>query len=58
MENRAGIDIILMGDSIGMAIFGYDSTLPVTMDLLITHTQAVQKRAPNVFLIGDMPYMS
>jgi len=58
MEEKAGIDIILVGDSIGMTVFGYDSTLPVTMDLLIPHTQAVRKGAPNVFLIGDMPYMS
>ena len=58
MEEKAGIDIILVGDSIGMTIFGYESTLPVTMDLLIPHTAAVRKGAPNVFLIGDMPYMS
>jgi 3-methyl-2-oxobutanoate hydroxymethyltransferase len=57
-EEKAGIDIILVGDSIGMTTFGFDSTLPVTMDLLIPHTQAVRKGAPNVFLIGDMPYMS
>ncbi len=58
MEEKAEIDIILVGDSIGMTVFGYDSTLPVTMDLLIPHTQAVRKGAPNVFLIGDMPYMT
>jgi len=58
MEEKAGIDIILVGDSIGMTTFGYESTLPVTMDLLIPHTAAVRKGAPNVFLIGDMPYMS
>lgn len=58
MEERAGIDIILVGDSIGMTTFGYESTLPVTMDLLIPHTAAVRKGAPNAFLIGDMPYMS
>lgn len=57
-EEKAGIDIILVGDSIGMTTFGFDSTLPVTMDLLIPHTQAVRKGAPNVFLIGDMPYMT
>lgn len=57
-EEKAGIDIILAGDSIGMTTFGFDSTLPVTMDLLIPHTRAVRKGAPNVFLIGDMPYMS
>ena len=57
-EEKAGIDIILVGDSIGMTTFGFDSTLPVTMDLLIPHTRAVRKGAPNVFLIGDMPYMT
>ena len=58
MEEKAEIDIILVGDSIGMTVYGYDSTLPVTMDLLIPHTRAVRKGAPNVFLIGDMPYMT
>lgn len=58
MEEKAGIDIILMGDSIGMYTFGYDSTLPMTMDIMIPHTKAVRKGAPNVFLIGDLPYMS
>ena len=58
LEEQTGIDIILVGDSIGMTVFGFDSTLPVTMDLLIPHTQAVRKAAPNVFLVGDMPYMS
>ncbi len=57
-EEQAGIDIILVGDSIGMTTFGFDSTLPVTMDLLIPHTRAVRRGAPHVFLIGDMPYMS
>jgi 3-methyl-2-oxobutanoate hydroxymethyltransferase len=57
-EEKAGIDIILVGDSIGMTTYGFDSTLPVTMDLLIPHTRAVRKGAPSVFLIGDMPYMS
>jgi 3-methyl-2-oxobutanoate hydroxymethyltransferase len=58
LEEKAGVDIILVGDSIGMTIFGYDSTLPVTMDLLIPHTKAVRKGAPTAFLVGDMPYMS
>lgn len=58
MEEKAGIDIILVGDSIGMTTFGYESTLPVTMDIMISHTDAVRKGAPNAFLIGDMPYMS
>jgi 3-methyl-2-oxobutanoate hydroxymethyltransferase len=58
LEEKAGVDIILVGDSIGMTTFGYESTLPVTMDLIIPHTQAVRKGAPNVYLIGDMPYMT
>ena len=58
MEEKAGVDIILVGDSIGMTVFGYESTLPVTMDILIPHTAAVRRGAPNVFLMGDMPYMS
>ncbi len=57
-QDRAGIDMILVGDSLGMTMLGYDSTLPVTMNDMIRHTQAVRRGAPNVFLIGDMPYMS
>jgi 3-methyl-2-oxobutanoate hydroxymethyltransferase len=57
-EEKAGIDIILVGDSIGMTTYGFDSTLPVTMDLIVPHTKAVRKGAPNAFLIGDMPYRS
>ena len=50
--------MILVGDSLGMTMLGYDSTLPVTMNDMIRHTQAVRRGAPNAFLIGDMPYMS
>jgi 3-methyl-2-oxobutanoate hydroxymethyltransferase len=50
--------MILVGDSLGMTILGYDGTLPVTMDTMILHTQAVRRGAPNTFVIGDMPYMS
>jgi 3-methyl-2-oxobutanoate hydroxymethyltransferase len=57
-QDRAGIDMILVGDSLGMTMLGYDSTLPVTMNDMIRHTQAVRRGAPNAFLIGDMPYMS
>jgi len=45
-EEKAGIDIILVGDSIGMTTFGFDSTLPVTMDLLIPHTRRSAKELP------------
>lgn len=50
--------MILVGDSLGMTMLGYDSTLPVTMEDMIRHTQAVRRGAPTVFLVGDMPYMS
>lgn len=58
LEEQAGIDMILVGDSLGMTMLGYEGTLPVTMDDMIRHTQAVRRGAPNTFLIGDMPYMS
>jgi 3-methyl-2-oxobutanoate hydroxymethyltransferase len=55
---QAGIDILLVGDSLGMTILGYDSTLPVTMDTMIVHAQAVRRGSPSAWLIGDMPYMT
>ena len=58
MQEQAGVDMILVGDSLGMTMLGYDSTLPVTMDDMIRHTAAVRRGAPNTWLIGDMPYMS
>jgi len=57
-QEQAGIDMILVGDSLGMTMLGYDSTLPVTMSDMIRHTQAVRRGSPNAFLVGDMPYMS
>jgi len=57
-QEQAGIDMILVGDSLGMTMLGYESTLPVTMDDMIRHTQAVRRGAPTAWLIGDMPYMS
>jgi 3-methyl-2-oxobutanoate hydroxymethyltransferase len=57
-QEQAGIEMILVGDSLGMTILGYDTTLPVTMDDMIRHSQAVRRGAPNAWLIGDMPYMS
>jgi len=58
LQEQAGIDMILVGDSLGMTMLGYESTLPVTMEDMIRHTQAVRRGSPNAFLIGDMPYMS
>lgn len=57
-QEQAGIDMILVGDSLGMTMLGYDSTLPVTMSDMIRHTQAVRRGSPNAFLVGDMPYMT
>ncbi len=57
-QDQAGVDMILVGDSLGMTMLGYNSTLPVTMDDMIRHSAAVRRGAPHVWLIGDMPYMS
>ena len=57
-QDQAGIEMILVGDSLGMTMLGYESTLPVTMDDMIRHSQAVRRGAPHVWLVGDMPYMS
>ncbi|MBS4021111.1 MAG: 3-methyl-2-oxobutanoate hydroxymethyltransferase [Dethiobacter sp.] len=58
IEDRVGVDLILVGDSLGMCVYGFDSTLPVTLDIMINHAKAVRKGAPNCFVIGDMPYMT
>ncbi len=58
LQEQAGVDMILVGDSLGMTMLGYDSTLPVTMDDMMRHTAAVRRGAPNTWLVGDMPYMS
>ena len=58
LVEKAGMDIVLVGDSLGMTMLGYAGTLPVTMDDMIRHTQGVRRGSPNSWLIGDMPYMS
>ncbi len=58
LEDRAGIDIILVGDSVGMTVLGYENTLPVTMDEMIHHTKAVSRGTKYALIIGDMPFMS
>jgi|YelNatPaOPRAMG01_1025707.scaffolds.fasta_scaffold35387_2 3-methyl-2-oxobutanoate hydroxymethyltransferase len=55
---KAGVDMILVGDSLGMCVYGYEGTMPVTMDQMIVHTEAVRRGAPNTFVIGDMPFLS
>jgi 3-methyl-2-oxobutanoate hydroxymethyltransferase len=54
----AGLDMLLVGDSVGMCVYGYSGTVPVVMDQMIYHAQAVRRGAPNTFVIGDMPFMS
>lgn len=54
----AGMDMLLVGDSLGMCIYGYNSTVPVTMDQCIVHSEAVRRGAPNLFVVGDMPFLS
>ncbi len=54
----AGLDMLLVGDSLGMCVYGYSGTVPVTMAQMIVHADAVRRGAPNTFVIGDMPFMS
>ena len=54
----AGIDIILVGDSMGMVVLGYENTIPVTMDEMIHHTKAVVRGTKRALVVGDMPYFS
>ena len=55
---QAGMDMLLVGDSLGMCIYGYEGTVPVTMDQCIYHSEAVRRGAHNTFMIGDMPFLS
>jgi 3-methyl-2-oxobutanoate hydroxymethyltransferase len=56
--DQSGIDMILVGDSLGMVVHGFENTLPVTMDMMIMHCQAVRRGTKRAFLVGDMPFMS
>ncbi len=58
LVEKAGVEMVLVGDSLGMTILGYDTTLPVTQDVMIPHVQAVRRGTPSAWLIGDMPYMT
>lgn len=57
-QETAGIEMILVGDSMGMCVYGYPGTVPVTMDQCVGHSEAVRRGAPTAFVIGDMPFMS
>ena len=56
--DQAGVEILLVGDSVGTVLLGYDSTLPVTMDDMLHHTLAVTRAKPSAMVVGDMPFMS
>ena len=58
LMEQAGLDMILVGDSLAMTMLGYETTLPATMDDMIRHSAAVRRGTPNTFIVGDMPYMS
>ncbi len=58
LVDQAGIDTILIGDSLGNVMLGYESTVPVTMDEMIHHSKAVSRAVKNGFIISDMPFMS
>ena len=57
LENQAGVDMILVGDSLGMVVQGYDSTLPVSLDDMVYHCQMVQRQNSQAWCIVDMPFM-
>lgn len=54
----AGLDMLLVGDSLGMCVYGFPNTLPVTMEMCLEHTRGVRRGAPNTLVIGDMPFLS
>lgn len=56
--DRSGIDILLVGDSLGNVVYGFDNTLPVTMDMMVAHTAAVARGRKRALLVSDMPFMS
>jgi 3-methyl-2-oxobutanoate hydroxymethyltransferase len=58
LVDQAGIDMVLVGDSLGMAVLGYDSTLPVTMEEMLHHTRAVRRAVRHALLVADMPFGS
>ncbi|UWG97154.1 3-methyl-2-oxobutanoate hydroxymethyltransferase [Dehalobacter sp. DCM] len=58
LEEKAGIDIVLVGDSMAMTVMGEETTLGMDLDTMVTHAKAVRKGSPSSFLVGDMPYMT
>ncbi len=58
LADQAGVEILLVGDSVGTVVLGYDSTLPVTLEDMLHHTRAVARAKPSALIVGDMPFMS
>lgn len=58
LAEKSGVDMILVGDSLGMVVLGYDSTVPVTMDDMVHHAKAVKRGAKDTFIVVDLPFMS
>jgi 3-methyl-2-oxobutanoate hydroxymethyltransferase len=58
LADEAGVDILLVGDTLGMVVLGFDNTLPVTMEHMLHHTQAVARARPAGMIVTDMPFMS
>jgi len=58
LAEAAGVDAILVGDSLGMVVLGYPSTVPVTLEEMLHHTKAARRGAPETFLVADLPYLA
>jgi 3-methyl-2-oxobutanoate hydroxymethyltransferase len=58
LAEKGGVDVILVGDSLGMVVLGYDSTVPVTLQDMIHHIKAVKRGAKDTFIITDMPFLT
>ena len=58
LADLCGVDMLLVGDSVGMAVLGYDNTLAVTLEQSLHHCAAVKRGAPDSFIVGDMPFMT
>lgn len=58
LAQEAGVDLILAGDSVGTALLGFDSTVPVTLEMIVHHCRAARRGAPDVHIIADLPFMT
>jgi 3-methyl-2-oxobutanoate hydroxymethyltransferase len=58
LEDRSGVEVILVGDSLGMAVLGYENTIPVTLEEVVHHLKAVARARPSALVVGDLPFMS